>query len=169
MTFLGLVAVTLAAATLATPARAQEKKQEKEKLCDRPVNMSRKASQFPMVGLRFGSPLRVSAYNGWWWPTGRNTMCKMHLWVATAEAGVGGAQANWGFQHGQGDYGSYLPMREQVSLLRTWGNPMQAIPNQTYVGFEAQAQMVLGLRGSFFWPIGSKGRSFLGLSLVVGF
>ena len=163
--------VVFAALVIAAPSSlAAQDSTASQNPCDRPVSMRREDSQFPMIGLRFGSPLRVSAYTGWWWPAGRNTLCEQNLWVATAEAGLGGAQMNFGFQHGQGGVGSYVPMRLHASLLQTFEIPGRADRWRLYAGAEAQIQIFWGVRFSAFQPLTGRGRGhFFAWSVVVGF
>jgi hypothetical protein len=162
------IAVLAIAAPCALPAQDTAATQNP---CDRPVSMRREDSQFPMMGLRFGSPLRVSAYYGWWWrPVGRNTPCEQNLWVSTAEVGVGGAQMNFGFQHGKGGMGNYVPMRLQASLLQTFEMPGRADRWRLYAGAEAQCQIFWGLRFSAFQPLTGRGRGhFVAWSVLLGF
>lgn len=158
-------------AMLIVPSLARGQDVRPREPCDRRVSVSMDSSQFPMIGLRFGTPLRVGAYTGWWWAGGRNTPCVLNIRVLSAELGLGGAQLSYGIMYGKGRQPHrYLPVRLQAAALQSWWNPVSAAPNTTYVGVEAQLQMFYGVRVSQFWPLlGESSDPFWGVSVVMGF
>ena len=138
--------------------------------CDFETDVSMEKAQFPMIGLRFGTPLRVGAYNGWYWRAGRNTNCQLFVHVALAELGLDGAQASYGITYGRGKANAFIPIHVHAAALQTWWDPVSAAPNTTYLGVEAQLQFFYGVRVSQFWPVIGDGRTpFWGVSVVVGF
>lgn len=138
--------------------------------CDFEVDMSMDKAQFPMIGLRFGTPMRAGVYKGWYWRAGRNTNCQISLVVAQAELGIAGAEASYGILYGRGKANRFIPLHIHAAALQTWGSTVSAAPKTLYIGVEAQVQLFYGVRVSQFWPVLGEGRSpFWGLSVVLGF
>jgi hypothetical protein len=121
-----VIALSLVAAAYA-PARAQGACTG----CD-----STRSHVFPMVGLRVGTPQKVSAAVGIvvgmeWQKYGADRSRDIALFV---EPGVGAGRASVAFIKGIGSMGSGYGVA--ATVLRTWKQPWSITPNTTYVGGE---------------------------------
>ena len=169
--------VTMALAVSASALRAQGIPADQKDLppCERTMVIDQHLRQFPPVGLRFGAPLRASAYRYWYWAAGRNTPCKTSLWVATADLGLGGAEMNWGYMFGRGRPWGHIPLQLNASLLQTFGDPMRAQTNTPYAGAELELQMFWGVRVGAYQRLGGGARGgrdvprFTAVSVLFGF
>ena len=63
-------------------------------------------------------------------------MCSHDFWIVQLEAGRGGGK----LQFGVGLWYMVGGMAK-VSLMRTWGDPMEVEPNQTYAGVELELNL----------------------------
>jgi len=97
----------------------------------------------PALGVQFGSPQKVSAALGIvvgedFVSEGRDHSRNIALF---AEPGLAGGRASLAYvSHGYGSFGSGFGLA--ATVLRTWKNPWQIDPDQTYVGGEV-----------LLWPI----------------
>jgi hypothetical protein len=97
----------------------------------------------PAAGLQVGTPQKVSAALGIvvgedFVRDGRDHSRNLALF---AEPGLGGGRASLAYvSHGYGSFGSGFGVA--ATMLRTWREPWQLEPNQTYVGGEV-----------LLWPI----------------
>jgi hypothetical protein len=97
----------------------------------------------PALGLRVGTPQKASVALGVvlgedWQQNGKERSRNVALF---AEPGLGAGRASLAFvDHGYGSFGSGYGIA--ATVLRTWKQPWQLGPDQTYVGGEA-----------ILWPI----------------
>jgi hypothetical protein len=97
----------------------------------------------PALGIHVGTPQKVSAAVGVvlgedWQENGHDHSRNVALF---AEPGLGAGRASLAYvDHGYGNFGSGFGVA--ATVLRTWRQPWQLDPNQTYVGGEV-----------ILWPI----------------
>ena len=119
------------------------------------------------AGLRFGIPHAAAVYAGTTTAASVPATYDYAGPALTAVVGLGGAQIGFG----RGQMGHIGGGRIQAAVLRTWGNPLVADANQTYVGAEAQLIMGLGAAlGAYLRVEGRAGgnRAFIAASLLLG-
>lgn len=123
--------------------------------------------QAPLVGVRYGSPLRASLYGGWLIGTGDGSGYRGYSMVT--EVGQAGLRLSGGLTR----FGDGGTLRLEAGVLRTWGSPSRALPGATYLGAEVLATRFWVLGGSvgFYTLVGERegaSRHFWSLAWVLG-
>jgi hypothetical protein len=96
----------------------------------------------PVIGVAIGAPYVVSLYGGAGLMRHRVGDGEQYRGVAgVAEIGRGGGQ----FTIAATSEAEALMKRLQAGVVRTWGKPWMAAPDQTFVSIQAQASFVLGV------------------------
>jgi hypothetical protein len=94
----------------------------------------------PVVGVHYGSPMRISAAGGLMFEMSRHRNDGV---VIALEVGQQGNEVSAGYVRMFGSFGSGYSLR--AAALRTVGEPWNASPNTTYAGVEASWMIAFGV------------------------
>jgi len=120
----------------------------------------------PIIGFRYGTPQKLSFYAGPAWQLRASQNCIDAL-TATVDLGAGGVQASGGYMLSRSGAGY---VRLQESVLRTWGQPLDAPARRVYMGTELQWSLLIGVRVGRYYQVGGPGprANLTTISVVLG-
>lgn len=141
----------LAAALFASPGSAQEKPPDRTDpaVPDSATHAPSGSMLLPLGGIRYSTPLRFSGYIGIA-PATFDRHLTRYGFALIAEVGTAGAQLSVG----RGWLNAHMGLayfRPQLSVMRTWGDPHAADPDETFVGMEVRlGGMLIGVGAGLF-------------------
>lgn len=115
---------------------------------------NRHSTVFPCVMVRYSTPIKVSGVFGVaiWRSIGNSKYFGPFFQL---EPGFGGGKISAGMRYGECRFMPVFNAGIAVSLLHTWGDPLQGVEkDNTYIGLEGSVGLfVLGLNGGAFYHI----------------